>query len=218
MKSAFVVALLAPFALAGPSQKPLIPPPDANVTLVPVTLGVMSRCPDAALCETLFDDVLQRVGQKVDLGLTFIAKLNDSDETYGVTCMHGPYECSGNIHELCVMSRFPQETWWPFVTCLNYNGKEKIGLEGTAKKCAGVVGINWVESGVGACVDGLEGSDLLRESVRNTTALGIEKSCTIIINGATRCIVDDGRWTQCDDGHTTKDFVDTINKEYSKLN
>ncbi|KZT60721.1 hypothetical protein CALCODRAFT_428857 [Calocera cornea HHB12733] len=181
-------------------------------------LGVMSRCPDAALCESVFDDVLERVGQKAALDLTFIAKLNDTDETYGVTCMHGPSECAGNIHELCVMSRFPQATWWPFVICLNYNGKDKIGREDTARKCAGVVGIDWEESGVGACVDGLEGSDLLRESVRNSSAMGIEKSCTILINGVTRCIVDDGRWTQCDDGHAPKDFAAMINREYAKLN
>lgn len=41
---------------------------------VPVVLGVMSRCPDALLCETVWDRVLQRVGDKVDISLSFIAK------------------------------------------------------------------------------------------------------------------------------------------------
>lgn len=41
---------------------------------VPVTLGVMSRCPDALLCESVFDHVLKKVGDKVDLSLTFIGK------------------------------------------------------------------------------------------------------------------------------------------------
>ena len=45
----------------------------ANVK-VPVTLGVMSRCPDALLCESVFDKVLKQVGDKVDLSLTFIGK------------------------------------------------------------------------------------------------------------------------------------------------
>jgi len=40
---------------------------------VPVVLGVMSRCPDAILCESVFDRVLQRVGDKVDISLSFIA-------------------------------------------------------------------------------------------------------------------------------------------------
>jgi hypothetical protein len=41
---------------------------------VPVVLGVMSRCPDAILCEAVWDRVLQRVGDKVDISLSFIAK------------------------------------------------------------------------------------------------------------------------------------------------
>ena len=41
---------------------------------VPVVLGVMSRCPDALLCEAVWDRVLQRVGDKVDISLSFIAK------------------------------------------------------------------------------------------------------------------------------------------------
>ena len=41
---------------------------------VPVVLGVMSQCPDAILCESVFDRVLQRVGDKVDLSLTFVGR------------------------------------------------------------------------------------------------------------------------------------------------
>ena len=41
---------------------------------VPVVLGVMSRCPDAMLCEAVFNRVLERVGSKVNISLTFVAK------------------------------------------------------------------------------------------------------------------------------------------------
>jgi hypothetical protein len=41
--------------------------------LVPVTLGVMSRCPDALLCETLFDSVIPRVAEKIELSLAYVA-------------------------------------------------------------------------------------------------------------------------------------------------
>ena len=40
---------------------------------VPVTLGVMSRCPDALLCETLFDKVIPRVAEKIDIALAYVA-------------------------------------------------------------------------------------------------------------------------------------------------
>lgn len=41
---------------------------------VPVVLGVMSRCPDAVLCESVFDYVLKDVLDKVNLSLTFIGR------------------------------------------------------------------------------------------------------------------------------------------------
>lgn len=45
-----------------------------NIIKVPVQLGVMSRCPDALLCEAIFNDVLAQVWDKVDLSLVYIAK------------------------------------------------------------------------------------------------------------------------------------------------
>lgn len=41
---------------------------------VPLVLGVMSQCPDALLCESVIDRVLQQVEDKVDLSLTFIGR------------------------------------------------------------------------------------------------------------------------------------------------
>ena len=41
---------------------------------VPVQLGVMSRCPDALICESAFNEVLNRVTDKVDLSLVYIGK------------------------------------------------------------------------------------------------------------------------------------------------
>lgn len=45
-----------------------------QIKLVPVVLGVMSRCPDAILCEGVFDKVLSSVGNKVDISLVYIGK------------------------------------------------------------------------------------------------------------------------------------------------
>lgn len=41
---------------------------------VQVQLGVMSQCPDALLCESRFNDVLERVAEKVDLSLVYIGR------------------------------------------------------------------------------------------------------------------------------------------------
>ena len=77
-----MLTVLALLSLCGSTQAvvhPLTVQDDSQMTplediKVPVVLGVMSRCPDAMLCEAVWDRVLQRVGDKVDISLSFIAK------------------------------------------------------------------------------------------------------------------------------------------------
>ncbi|KAA1466493.1 hypothetical protein DENSPDRAFT_831335 [Dentipellis sp. KUC8613] len=190
---------------------------------VPVVLGVMSRCPDALLCEAVFDQVLKKVSDKVDFSLTYVAKTNTSDPDFGVTCMHGAQECAGNVHQLCAAKYLPLDNWWEFVMCQNYQGREKIGRPDIALKCARSAQIDWETSPVGQCagLDGSgteeEGTKLLQDNVKATQALGIKKSCTIVINGEQVC-VHDGAWKECENGHSAADFIRQINTEYDKLN
>ncbi|KAI0638055.1 hypothetical protein C8Q77DRAFT_1214969 [Trametes polyzona] len=190
---------------------------------VPVVLGVMSRCPDAVLCETVFDRVVERVADKIDLSLTFIGKPNVSEPDFGVTCMHGPEECAGNVHELCAIKYAPTQRWWSFVQCLNFKGRSEIGKPETALQCAKTTELDWENSGVGACAGldgsgkGEEGVRLLQESVAVTQEMGIEKSCTVVINGKPVCI-HDGTWKECEGGHAPKDFIKQIEEEYERLN
>ncbi|KAI9001439.1 hypothetical protein BD414DRAFT_474639 [Trametes punicea] len=190
---------------------------------VPVVLGVMSRCPDAMLCETVFDHVLERVADKVDLSLTFIGTLNASEPDFGVTCKHGPEECAGNVQELCAIKYAPTQRWWSFVQCLNFQGRSEIGKPEKALQCAKTTGLDWANSGVGSCagMDGSgkaeEGVRLLQQSVTNTQKMDIEKSCTVMINERPVCI-HDGTWKECEGGHTPKDFIRQIEEEYNKLN
>jgi hypothetical protein len=66
---AVVVALAPPLVL----QDDALLRMDTDIR-VPVTLGVMSQCPDAMLCEAVFDQVLKRVMDIVDLNLTYVAR------------------------------------------------------------------------------------------------------------------------------------------------
>ncbi|GBE79628.1 predicted protein [Sparassis crispa] len=182
----------------------------------------MSRCPDALLCESVFDHVLKKAADRIDLSLTFIGTINSTEPQYGVTCKHGPDECAGNMQELCAMEHAPMQQWWEFVQCQNFQGREKIGLPETALQCANVAHIDWDNSGAGACANITSGRDsegvqLLQDSVRQTQKLGIEKSCTIVINGKQVCI-HDSTWKECEGGHTPDDFIRQINEEYDKLN
>lgn len=215
---------------------------------VPVILGVMSRCPDALLCETLFDKVIPKVAEKIEVSLAYVARyghntelrpylilypdqpctdsfrirLNSSDLEFGVTCRHGRDECAGNVQQLCAAKYTPMRTWWEFVTCQNYEGKDRIGRPDVALKCARTAKIDWDGSEVGRCAGmdgsgtGKEGVRLLQENVKSTKALGImyvahfsppidrfsyiqlhSKSCTIMINGEKVCVHDE-MWKNCE--------------------
>ena len=59
---------LPSFDYSGQNQVKLTP--DKKVL---VQLGVMSRCPDALLCESVFNEVLDRVPDKVNLSLVYVA-------------------------------------------------------------------------------------------------------------------------------------------------
>ncbi|KAH7887749.1 hypothetical protein F5I97DRAFT_1935825 [Phlebopus sp. FC_14] len=213
---AIVQAIVRPLVVQGASQAALVE--DVKVSVV---LGVMSRCPDAILCESVWDRVLQRVGDKVDISLSFIANPNTSDATYGVTCMHGVEECTGNVHELCVAKYHAASEWWRFLQCENFQGREQIGLPETAVRCATAAGFEWESDRASQCTgdkgDGDEGVQLLQESVKNSRRSGIEKSCTVIINGKQVCIRD-GTWYECEGGHRPADFIRQINEEYERLN
>jgi len=167
---------------------------------VPVQLGVMSRCPDALLCESRFNQVLDKVSDKVDLSLVYVAKypnssdheftlialsyrLDSSQPDFGVWCMHGPDECAGNIQQLCVAKYAPPENWWEFVQCQNYQGRENIGDSDLALKCAKTARIDWENGGAGYCA-GLDGSGRGREGVqllKESASLGQELGIMLVI-------------------------------------
>jgi len=191
---------------------------------VSVELGVMSRCPDALLCESVFDQVWKEVGpQKMDLGLIYVAKLNSTDPDFGVTCMHGPGECAGNVQQLCAAKYATPSAWWDFIQCQNAHGRFQVGIPNLTLECAHKAGIEWRTSQVGSCAGedgsgkGKEGIELLRDSLLLGQNLGIQKSCTVLINRKKVC-VHDGDWQECDGGHEVEDFVKRINREYEEIN
>jgi hypothetical protein len=196
---------------------------DEQPLKVPVVLGVMSQCPDAILCEKVFDTVLELAGDKTDISLSFIGKINPHEPDFGVTCLHGPGECAGNVQELCAFKYAPRETWWKFVQCQNARGRLEVGKPATALKCAAQVGLDWILGGTGVCAGldgsgkGKEGIQLLQESVHQSEELHIKSSCSILINGKTVC-VHDGTWKNCDGGHEPEDFVKRIEDEFKKIN
>ncbi|KAJ7591086.1 hypothetical protein C8J56DRAFT_934649 [Mycena floridula] len=176
----------------------------------------MSRCPDALVCEAVFDKVLQKASNKMELSFLYVASIDPSDPEYGVSCKHGPLECAGNIQQLCVAEHEPFNTLWDFVMCQDQN-KDSIGRIERAVECAEIAGFNWTQSQAGNCASSSgEGLQLLKDNIKRARAMEIEKSCTILINGRKVCI-HDSSWKDCPDGHSVESFVERIEKEYEQI-
>ncbi|GAA5914093.1 uncharacterized protein JCM6883_005878 [Sporobolomyces salmoneus] len=241
-----------PFLSSSPTSYSSHSSSNDSRTLVPLSLGVMSRCPDAEICETLIDRVLDThtsrtgrevVGDLVQLKLIYLAKENatNGDATYGgLSCLHGPLECSANVQQLCAASHWKVtpslleeefeamnaekgrgvwKDWWNFVQCMNWGKREDVGKESTAKSCAKVVGREWTKELEECSVDSpdSEGAKLFKKSVELSRKLRIEKSCSILL-GSRKICVHDGTWKECENGHEVGDFVQQIQKEYARLN
>ncbi|CAO1637317.1 unnamed protein product [Parajaminaea phylloscopi] len=224
----FALACLAAATLPGCAQ-PLALGPQR----VDLTLGVMSRCPDAISAEASLDRVVALTNDKIRLQFSYIGEIDEEEDT-GVRCMHGPQECWGNIHQLCVQHTLrpsragkdfdlspsqAQRKVWDFVQCQNYDGPGAIGKVGLVQQCLSTVkGPRWEEDGVRECVEGPLGKQLLQQSVRDSKSRHIVKSATIQLQGKTICIRDGGRWQDCPGGHETGDFVRVIEAAWKQRN
>jgi len=190
---------------------------------VPVVLGVQSRDRSALVCQSVFDQVLKKVANKVDLSLAYVAQIDESDEDFGVTCENGPFECAANVQQLCVNKYYEHSKWWQFVMCQNYQGRDKIGTPEVARRCSRSAQIDLEGSGVGECMaldasgTGAEGVELLQQNVKAAREAEIDTSCTVVINNTPVCI-HDGVWKECEHGHSSNDFIRQINAEWNKLN
>ncbi|PWZ00361.1 hypothetical protein BCV70DRAFT_199649 [Testicularia cyperi] len=203
---------------------------------VNVTLGVMSRCPDALACEAVFDKVLDRVNAKTRLTMSYIGTPDTRKQhhKYGVECKHGDGECAGNIQQLCVQDALnpqragdeydlspsaAQKLWWNFIQCQNFAGLGTVGDESQAQRCLKILnGPGWDKDGIASCAHGSKGRKLLRNSVVSSRDRNISLSCTILIEGKTRCIRDGGSWKNCDMGHEVSDFVAEIERAWLRKN
>ncbi|KAJ9623257.1 hypothetical protein H2203_006196 [Taxawa tesnikishii (nom. ined.)] len=138
-----------------------------------------------------------------------MSNANNSDDT--VTCKHGPGECLGDTLELCAAHLYPYpKIYLGFTMCMTKNYQD-IPDEDLVKDCALEHGIDF--NALNHCVsrdDGEYGIDLLRRSVKRSQDAGVTKSCTIRLDGKTRCIRDGGVWTDCEGGHEVRDLVEDV--------
>ncbi|PVH82106.1 hypothetical protein DL98DRAFT_371407, partial [Cadophora sp. DSE1049] len=135
--------------------------------LVPFEAHIMSKCPDARDClREMILPTMQRVIDKVNFTLSYIGTPTDND---GVSCMHGPQECMGNIIELCSAKLYPDpKIYLGFTMCLSRDYQE-IPQESLVKDCALEHGIDFDELDKCAVEEnGGTAIGMLRDSVRRS--------------------------------------------------
>ncbi|KAK1808189.1 hypothetical protein LTR12_017451 [Friedmanniomyces endolithicus] len=183
---------------------------------VPLEAHIMSRCPDARDC--LHDMILpamQKISHKVDFKLSYIGNSTTDD---GVTCKHGQSECLGDIVELCAANLYPDpKVYLGFVMCMTRD-YEDIPDRSLVEDCALEHGISMAR--LNKCAiddDGAVGMDMLKASFNRSSNAGVEKSCTVRLNGQVRCVRDNGTWTDCEGGSKATDLVHDV-MEQSRLN
>lgn len=128
--------------------------------------------------------------------------------------MHGPGECLGNIIELCAAELYPDpKVHLGFTMCLT-SEYSHIPEQPFVQQCALEHAIDFDR--LNECVsrdNGQHGLELLAASARRSADAGVEKSCTVRLDGDIRCVRDGGAWKDCKAGSKPADLVrDVTNK------
>ena len=184
-------------------------------SLVPLEAHIMSKCPDAKTClQDLVVPAMERVVEKVDFRLSYIGKVDESDTVH---CMHGSTECLGNMMGLCAHELYPNNTKISlgFSTCLTMH-YERIPSRDLVESCALEHGVAFDD--LNACIsEEGKGLDLLAASVERSASAGVTKSCTVRVGGEKWCVVDGGKWKDCEGGHEVNDLVAEIEKRFKGM-
>ncbi|UJR35387.1 hypothetical protein I4U23_028144 [Adineta vaga] len=179
---------------------------------VRVEFFVMSKCPDARKCETLFAPSLIKLSSIINFTVSFIAY---ETQTNQIECMHGPDECLGNKQQLCVQSMCSQTTLLKFLQC---QSRQLANIPNNGEQClkeASDGSIKW--SDIDTCVKSDKGNELFHQSLQRTKSASAKKSCTMNLNGQFWCM-HDGTWYGCSDGHDEKSFIKAICSRYNGMN
>ena len=143
---------------------------------VPVTMFVMSQCPYGVQAVDGFMPVVKEIGAWIDWKLEYIVNEKDGK----ITSMHGDKELKGNIQQLCAQKLYPEQSkWTAFVACQNKNWRNiPAGWEPCAKEANMDVGK------MRSCMDGNQGQELIKASMKVAQKAGAQGSPTIHVGGA----------------------------------
>ena len=179
---------------------------------VRVDFFVMSRCPDARICEILFAPSLLKLSSIINFTVSYIAQEIKPNE---FNCMHGPGECLGNKQQLCVQSIYSQVTLIKFLQC---QSKRIQDIPNNGEICLKKLSdhtLKW--SNVETCVSTNRANKLFHQSLEKTRLASVTKSCTMHLNGKFWCM-HDGTWYGCSEGYDERSFIKSICSRYNGPN
>lgn len=172
------------------NQTPVVQQPSDKVKL---DFYVMSKCPDAELCEKQFQTAIHSLNPIIDFHLNYIAREEDNGSFH---CMHGPTECLGNTQQLC--ARYVQEqmktplanslAWFDFAVC---QSQTRTRIPSNARDCASRFKLNY--TAIDECSNSNKAHSLMLQSVSNTVRANETYSCTMTINDVFWC-QHNGKW------------------------
>ena len=99
-----------------------------------------------------------------------------------------------------------------FTMCMSRQYQD-IPTRELVEECALEHGVSM--QGINDCAileDGSLGVDMLQQSFERSARAGASKSCTVRLDGEVRCIRDDGEWSDCEGGSTSKDLVGDVER------
>jgi len=178
------------------------------VNNVRVNFYVMSKCPDAQLCETRFAPTLIKLASIINFTVNYIARESKQNE---LLCMHGADECLGNKQQLCVQSLTTQTNLLTFLQC---QSNTMQSIPSNDEVCAKDINLKY--SDLQACVQ-TAGDRLLHKSIQQTRLANVQKSCTMFINNKFWC-QHDGTWNGCAEGKDPVDLIRSVCSRYSGKN
>lgn len=177
-----------------------------------VDFFVMSKCPDARKCETLFAPSLLKLSSIIDFTVSYIAYGSTPND---IQCMHGVDECIGNKQQLCVQDTCSQTTFIKFLQC---QSQQIHNIPNNGEQCVKEVSdgtLKW--SDIETCVKSNKANELFQKSLEKTRSASAKKSCTIHLNGKFWCM-HDGTWSGCSEGRDEKSLIKAICSRYNGPN
>ena len=175
--SGVIIVVLLALVIILLLRKPVSPggPGLSEEDKVNVEFYVMSQCPYGTQVEDAFYPVLEKMGEAINFQLNYIL----SEPSPGqFQSLHGQKEVKGNIVQLCAMKYYSDDyLYMKFIVCQN---EDAANVDTNWEVCAkeNNMDVNKLKS----CLEGDEGTTLLRESMQRTLVKGATASPTIFIN------------------------------------